>query len=53
MRETKKAGTNLTRCSLSGGGGGGGGGEGNFIVLPYFDYRDTYRELTALYLGAF
>ena len=49
MKETEKAGTNLTRCPL----GGGGGGEGSFIVLPYFDYRDTYRELTALYLGAF
>ena len=52
MKETKKAGTNLTRCPLSWGGGGGGGG-GSLIVLPYFDYRDTYRELTALYLGAF
>ena len=51
MKETKKAGTNLTRCPLSW--GGGGGGEESFIVLPYFDYRDTYRELTALYLGAF
>ena len=51
MKETKKAGTNLTRCPLSGGGGGAGGG--CFIFLPYFDYRDTYRELTALSLGAF
>ena len=47
MKETEKAGTNLTRCPL------GGGGEGSFIVLPYFDYRDTFREVTALYLGAF
>ena len=49
MEETKKAGT---RCPLSGGGGGGGGG-GGFFVLSFFDYREQYRELTALSLGAF
>ena len=32
MRETKKAGTNLTRCPLSGGGGGGVGRE----ILLFF-----------------
>ena len=33
MKETKKAGTNLTRCPLSGEGGGGGGREVSLFFL--------------------